>query len=123
MLVLACCTLCQPLQCPDAVNARLQTAIQTSAKMHKRALRYERLCKDKDNMIAQQEADIDSRHQAINDLQTVLARCTHADDEQRKMIARQGETIAALQAENTKLKFQLQPAMPVSPLKPCKVCQ
>ena len=112
---------CQPLQRPDAERACLQTVIQTSAKMHKRALRFELLCKDKDSMIAEQEADIDSRHQAINDLQTVLAHHAHADDEQKKRIARQGETIAALQAENTKLKFEQEQTVPVSPLKPCKV--
>ena len=99
----------------------MQTAVHASAQMHKRILLFQRLIRDKDQMIAQQETDIDSRHQAINQLQSVIACQMCADLEQKKTIATQSQIIAALQAEVKKSLSLQQQTMSASPQKSCKV--
>ena len=92
--------------------------------MHKRMLRFHHLNRDKDQMIAQQETDINSRHQAINQLQSVIARQARADLEQNKVITMQAETIAALQAQLTRspsMQQAMPQTMPASPQASCKV--
>lgn len=100
----------------------VQTAVHASALMHKRILRLQHLNRDKDQMITQQETDLDSRHQAINQLQCAIACQAHADVEQKKMIALQNQTIAALQAKLNKSQSLQQQAMSGSPQRSCKVC-
>lgn len=72
-------------------------------------------------MIAQQEIDIDNRHQAINQLQLVIACQARDDLEQKKTIAMHSQTIAALQAELKKSQSLQQQTMPTSPQRSCKV--
>ena len=81
----------------------LQKALHTSAEMHKRALHFESACKHRDEMIAQQEAAINERHHAINSLQSALAQQTHRVADQNKALAERVRTIAALEAQITKL--------------------
>lgn len=99
----------------------MQTTVHASAHMHKRILRFQHLIRDKDQMIAQQETDIDSRHQTINQLQSVVARQVCADLEQKKTIAMQSQTIASLQAQVKKLQSLQQQTMSASPERSCKV--
>ena len=89
--------------------------------MHKRILRFQHLVRDKDQTIAQQETDIDSRHQAISQLQSVIACQACADLEQKKTIATHSQTIAALQAELMKSHSSQQQTMSASLQRPCKV--
>lgn len=99
----------------------MQTAVHSSAQMHKRILRFQHLDTEKDEVIAQQETDMDSRHHAINQLQSVIAHQARADLEQKKIISMQGKIIAALHAKMTKLQALQQRTMPKSPQSPCKV--
>ena len=101
---------------------RLQTAVQTSGKMHKRALHLDRLYKEKDLVIAQQEAAINSRHLAISELQSIVACQEQSMDEQEKILAMMGESFEALHTEHTRLQMYVQQAVPNSPSKPSKVC-
>ena len=96
--------------------------MHASAQMHKHILRFQHLIRDKDQMIAQQETDIDNRHHAINQLQSVIARQARADLEQKKTIAMHSQTIATLQAELKKSQSLQQQTMPASPQRSCKVC-
>ena len=89
--------------------------------MHKHALRYQRLNKDKDELVAQQKAEISSQHCAIMELQASLAGKLEADTKQKKLIASQFSTIAALRREVSDLQTQCQQGTPVIPLTPCKV--
>ena len=100
----------------------MQTAVNASAHMHKCILRLQHLNRDKDQMITQQETDLDSRHQDINQLQCAIACQAQADVEQKKMIAMQNQTIAALQAKLNKLQSLQQQTISGSPQRSCKVC-
>ena len=99
----------------------MQTAVQSSAQMHKRILRFQHLNSDKDQLIAQQETEINSRHLAVNQLQSVIAYQERADLEQKKIIAMQGKIIAALHAKMTKSQSLQQRTMPATSQSPCKV--
>lgn len=99
----------------------MQTAVHSSAQMHKRILRFQHLNRDQDQVIAQQETDIDSRHHAINQLQSVIACQERSDLEQKKIIAMQGKIIAALHAKMTMSQSEQQRPMPATSQTPCKV--
>ncbi|KAL3133016.1 hypothetical protein ABBQ38_006925 [Trebouxia sp. C0009 RCD-2024] len=99
----------------------LNTAVHSSAQMHKRILRFQHLNRDQDQVIAQQETDIDSRHHAINQLQSVIACQERSDLEQKKIIAMQGKIIAALHAKMTMSQSEQQRPMPATSQTPCKL--
>lgn len=98
-----------------------QTAVHSSAQMHKRILRFQHLNRDQGQVITQQETDIDSQHHAINQLQSVIACQERADLEQKKIIAMQGKIIAALHTKMTKSQSMQQRTMPLTSQTPCKV--
>lgn len=76
--------------------------------MHKRALQLESACNHRGETIAQQEAAIDNRHHAINELQSTIACLANSDADQKKIIAEQDRVITELQAQIAKLASHAQ---------------